>query len=119
VIAAEGDDFAYPRCVGDRHPVGQTGGNATECDDTPPSLALFAAAATPTGVAVAPWDHDLVLVALWNRGEIVAVPARAGDEPHEPVVVVDTIEHPQHLLTDGDRVLVTDHAGGRVLSIGP
>jgi glucose/arabinose dehydrogenase len=119
VIASDGDDFAYPRCVGDRTPVGETGGTDSECDTTPPSLALFPSSATPTGVAVAPWDPSTVLVALWNRGEVVAEPTSPGDVPHEPVVAFAGIEHPQHLLTDGDRVLLTDHDGGRVLALTP
>jgi glucose/arabinose dehydrogenase len=119
VVASAGDDFAYPRCVGDRTPVGETGGVAVECDATPPSLALFPSSATPTGVSVAPWDPGTVLVALWNRGEVVAVPAVPGGAPHEPVVVFDEVEHPQHLLADAERVLLTDHDGGRVLALEP
>lgn len=119
VIAARGDDFGYPRCIGDRQPVDETGGTADECESGPPSLALFQAQATPTGVAIAPWDDATALVALWVRGEIVAVPISPGDGPHDPVVVVDTIARPQHLLVDGDRVLVTDHESGRVLALEP
>ncbi len=116
-IVERGDDFGYPRCIGDRVPVAETGGTADDCETGPPSLALFEAQATPTGVVVAPWDDETALVALWVRGEIVAVPVEPGDEPHEPAVVVDTIERPQHLLVDGDRVLVTDHESGRILAL--
>jgi glucose/arabinose dehydrogenase len=119
VVASGGDDFAYPRCVGDRSPVDETGGTDAECGGTPPSLALFRPSATPTGIAIAPWDRDTVLVALWNRGEVVAVPVSPGDQPHDPVVVYDEIERPQHLLADGERVLLTDHDGGRVLALAP
>ncbi|MCB0968692.1 MAG: hypothetical protein KDB37_17805 [Ilumatobacter sp.] len=119
VIVERGDDFGYPRCIGDRVPVVETGGTADDCDTGPASLALFAAQSTPTGVAVAPWDDGTALVALWVRGEIVAVPTDLADAPHEPTVVVDTIEHPQHLLVDGDRILVTDHASGRILALRP
>ena len=80
---------------------------------------MFDPQATPTGVAIAPWDTDLALVALWVRGEIVAVPVAAGSDPHRPEVVVDTIERPQHLLADGDRILVTDHDAGRILALHP
>ncbi len=116
VIAADGDDFAYPRCVGDRTPVGETGGTAEECDATPGSLALFAPQSTPTGVAVAPWNPDLALVALWVTGEVVAVPIDGGGPA---TVVFDGIERPQHLLADGDRVLVTDHASGEIMALRP
>ena len=119
MIVERGDDFGYPRCIGDRQPVEETGGTTEECDAGPRSLALFEAQATPTGVAVAPWDDGTVLVALWVRGEIVAVPVGPGDQPHDPVVVVDTIEHPQHLLADGDRILITDHGTGRILALQP
>jgi len=119
VIVEQGDDVGYPRCIGDRQPVEETGGTAEECDAGPSSLALFEAQATPTGVAIAPWDAGTALVALWVRGEIVAVPVEPGGQPHDPVVVVDTIERPQHLLTDGDRILVTDHGTGRILSLQP
>jgi hypothetical protein len=119
VIAARGDDFAYPRCVGDRTPVGETGGTETECDATPGSLALFAPQSTPTGVAIAPWDPDLALVALWVTGEVVAVPIEPADAPAAPVVIAREIERPQHLLADGDRILATDHATGRIVAIAP
>ena len=69
-----GDDFGYPRCVGDRRPVVELGAVAATCALTPPTHAIFAAGATPTSVAVAPWDPATLLVALWNRGEVVAVP---------------------------------------------
>ena len=119
MIVERGDDFGYPRCIGDRVAVAETGGTEDECDAGPPSLALFEPQATPTGVVVAPWDDETALVALWVRGEIVSVPVEPGDEPHQPAVVVDTIERPQHLLVDGDRVLVTDHESGRILALEP
>jgi hypothetical protein len=70
-------------------------------------------------VVVAPWDSDTLLVALWNRGEIVAVPTADDGRPHAGEVVVGQIARPQHLLIDGDRVLVSDHATGRILAIAP
>jgi hypothetical protein len=119
LIVAEGDDFGYPRCIGDGEPVLAFEVPAAECAALPGSHALLPKGSTPTGVAIAPWDPDLVLVALWNAGRIVVVPVAAADQPHEPEVVVDAITHPQHLLADGDRVLVTDHTGGRILAIHP
>jgi glucose/arabinose dehydrogenase len=119
VIASSGDDFGYPRCIGDREPVGEFGTEPEECADTPRSHALFEPGSTPTSVAVAPWDDAVVVVALWNTGEVVAVPAEPGSEPYEPEVVVTGIEHPQHLMADGDRLLLTDHTGGRIVAIAP
>lgn len=119
VVARRGDDFGYPRCIGDGVPVAELGATAEDCADTPPSLALFPPGATPTSVVRAPWDPDLLLVTLWNRGQVVALPAAAGPRPHEPVVIVDTLERPQHLLVDGDRVLATDFAAGTIVEIRP
>lgn len=117
VRVTDGDDFGYPRCIGDGAPVLELGADESDCDDTPPSHALFEPRATPTGVAVAPWDDDTLLVALWNRGEVVAVPRRPATIPAPPTLVASGDLTPQHLLADGDRLLVTDFTGGRVLSI--
>jgi len=73
--------------------------------------------ATPTSVAEAPWDDTVLLVALWVERRIVAVP-KAGEE--QPVAYTDFltgIERPQFLLADGDRLLVVDHEGGRILAV--
>lgn len=118
LVAVEpGDDFGWPRCVGDGTPVALYGGTSAGCQASPGSHALFEPGATPTSVAVAPWDPDTLLVALWNRGEVVAVPTDRGDEPVDPSVFLDGIERPQHLLSDGDRLLLTDHAGGRLVAV--
>ena len=117
VLVAEGDDFGYPTCIGDGVPVSELGATADDCAATPPSHALFEPRATPTSVAVAPWDGETLLVALWNDREIVAVPRETADEPHRPDVVVSGDLTPQHLLAVGERLLVTDFAGGRVLAI--
>ena len=117
VIAAEGDDFGFPRCIGDSTPVTEFGATATDCAEAPGSHALLPARSTPTGVAIAPWNPELVLIALWTEGRIVAVPTSPGGSPHASVTVVDGLGNPQHLLVDGDRMLVTDHGGGRVLAL--
>ncbi len=114
-----GDDFGYPRCVGDRVPVTELGADAALCGSTPRSHALFEPGATPTSVAVAPWDPDLLVVALWNRGEVAAVPRWAADTPHVPDVLVAGLDNPQHLVADGDRLLLTEFSGGRLLEIRP
>lgn len=119
MLVEPGMDFAWPRCIGDRRPVAQYGGSDDECAGSPPSLALFEPGATPTSIAVAPWDPDLLVVALWNRGQVVSVSTVDHESagPVEPTVLLSGIEHPQHLLVDGDRLLLSDHDGGRVLSI--
>lgn len=113
-----GDDFGYPRCVGDRVPVAELGADDDTCAGTPRSHALFEPGATPTSVALAPWDDDVLVVALWNRGEIVSVPRAETGRPHRAEVLVAGVGNPQHLVTDGDRLLVSDFSGGRILAIG-
>lgn len=112
-----GDDFGYPRCIGDRVPVDELGADRTSCASTPRSHALFEPGATPTSVAVAPWDPDLLVVALWNRGEVVAVPRGPAGRPHEPEIVLADAGAPQHLIVDGDRLLLSEFTGGRILAI--
>lgn len=119
MLVEPGVDFAWPRCIGDGTPVEQYGGTDAECADAPRSLALFEPGATPTSIAVAPWDPDVLVVALWNRGEVVTVSIAdpAPPEPVDPEVLLTGVEHPQHLLVDGDRLLVVDHDGGRILAV--
>ena len=74
VAVRQGDDFGWPQCVGDRHPVAVYGGTDERCASTPRSRALFSPGATPTSVVVAPWDPSTLLVALWNDGLVVSVP---------------------------------------------
>ncbi len=117
VVASAGDDFGYPRCIGDNEPVQAFDVTEEDCSAAPSSHALLGRRSTPTSVAVAPWDDELVLVALWSGGEVVGVPVEPDVRPHEPDVVVDGIGHPQHLLVDGDRLLVVDHTLGRILVV--
>lgn len=118
MIVAQGSDFGYPRCIGDGVPVAELGATDDTCASTPRSHAVFAPRSTPTSVAIAPWDPHTVLVALWNDGVIVSVPAAAPDsDPHRGVPFITGIEHPQHLLADGTRLLVVDFDGGRVLAV--
>ncbi|MBA3604891.1 MAG: glucose sorbosone dehydrogenase, partial [Acidimicrobiia bacterium] len=118
VAVAPGDDFGWPRCIGDRVPVDFYDGTAETCAGTPRSHALFAPGATPTSIAVAPWDPDMLLVALWNEGRIVSVPRAGGDDgPVEVTDFLTGLAHPQHLVADGDRLLVGDFDGGRILAV--
>ncbi len=119
VIVSTGDDFAFPRCIGDNQPVAELGATAGDCDDAPGSHAVLPPRSTPTGVAIAPWDPDMVLVALWTENRIVAIPAEPGGAPYAPETFTDEVGNAQHLLADGDRLLVVDHAGGRILAVRP
>ncbi|MGI9017839.1 MAG: PQQ-dependent sugar dehydrogenase [Euzebya sp.] len=106
----------WPRCIGNRMPVREFDGTAAECEATVPSRAVFEPGATPTGVAVAPWDPQLILVTQWTQDRIVAV-SLAGVPPATAEVAFDGIPTPQHLLVDGDRVLVSSHTGGQILAL--
>lgn len=117
VSVSPGDDFGWPRCIGDGQPVAFYGGTDELCAATPPSHALFDPGATPTSVAVAPWDGDVLLVALWNEGRVVSVPRTPGDGPLRAETFLTGIVHPQHLLVVGGRLLVTDFDNGRILAV--
>lgn len=111
-----GADHGWPRCVGDNRPVAEFGGTVDTCEGTPPSLAVFAPGATPTSVAVSPFDPDTLLVALWVEGRIVAVDT-ASDDPTAVTDVVTGLQNPQHLVTVGDEVLVSEFGAGRILRL--
>lgn len=116
VAVAPGVDHGWPRCVGDRLPVVEAGADEAECRTGPVSQALFGPGATPTSVAVAPWDDSTLVVALWRDRKVVTVATAPPVEgPHEPVEIVGGDLRPQHLLVDGDRLLVLDFDGGRIL----
>lgn len=117
VRVAAGDDFGYPRCVGDRAPVVELGADDRMCATTPRSHALFEPGATPTSVAVAPWDPEVLVVALWNRGEVVTMPRSDDGRPHPVETLLADAGNPQHLIADGDRLLLSEFSGGRILAI--
>ena len=118
-------DHGWPRCVGDNRVVIEYGGTESDCAAVPRPLALFPAGATPTSVVVPPWDSELLLVALWNEGQVAAVSTDAGrpagNDSGDDVAGYDVVytgaEHPQHLVVDGDRVLLTDHIAGRIIAL--
>jgi len=131
-----GDDFGWPQCIGDRLPVEFYDGTDDRCANTPRSHALFDPGSTPTSVAVAPWNDNVLLVSLWVQSRIVAVPAASGDDtsssapdssgpsgtdddggPVEYTDFITGIERPQFLLADGDRLLVVDYGGGRIVAV--
>ncbi|MEM9562422.1 MAG: glucose sorbosone dehydrogenase [Actinomycetota bacterium] len=121
VAVSPGVDHGWPACIGDRTPVVEFGGDGAICGDGPGSQAVFDPGATPTSVAIAPWDPDLLVVALWLERRIVTVPTDPAGAPHEPIDLLtdDGSEgfRPQHLLADGDRLLVVDFEGERILGL--
>lgn len=121
-LVIPGADFGWPQCAGDREPVVRYGGNVEHCAQTRAPVALFAPGATPTSVAIAPWDENVLLVALWNRGEVVQVKVTpAGDNASGQVSpFLRGLQNPQHLLVwrDGS-LLVDDFASGAIYRIAP
>lgn len=118
VAVTEAADHGWPRCVGDNRAVAEHGGDEAGCADVPGSQAVFPSGSTPTGLAVSPWDPEVLLVALWLAGEVVAV--STADQltlPVAPVVVYSAAGQPQGLTVDGDRVLLVDHARGEVVAL--
>ena len=112
-------DHGWPWCVGDNRTVTDFGGDERACELVPRPQGVFEPGATPTSVAVAPWDPELLVVALWNRGAIVTVPIDAEVVSSEHEGLISGITHPQHLLADGDRLLVVDFDRGLILSFTP
>lgn len=115
-----GDDAGWPQCVENNRPVAEYGGTDERCAASPPSHALLGLGATPTSLVVAPWDDDVFVLTLWLSSRVVTVPRPLPDDgPHQPTDFLEGIESPQHLLVDGDTLLVSDHETGRILQVTP
>jgi glucose/arabinose dehydrogenase len=115
-------DGGWPQCVSGRVPVVNFGGTAARCEQTVASVTVFDVAATPTGIAVAPWDSTRAVVALWVTGEIVEFPigrdgAAPADGPVTATPIISGLANPQHLLADGDRLLATVHGDGSIVAL--
>ena len=117
VAVVEGADHGWPWCVGDNRPVAEFGGTATLCNAAPPSQAVFAPSATPTGLTVSPFADDTLWVALWNERRVVAVAADPSERPAPVGEVLTGLGRPQHLVTIGEAVLLSDFAAGTILRI--
>ncbi len=117
VAVREGADHGWPVCVGDNRPV-EDAGVADPCRGVPRSQAVFGAGATPTGLAVSPWNSSRLLVALWVDAQIVEVDIRAA-APAPAVVITAELDRPQHLVVDGSQLFATDHAAGTIVAIEP
>ena len=127
IVVDEGQHHGWPRCAPidgeDNVPIAEYGGDLA-CGTAPAAHVLFPAGATPTSVVIPPWDPTRLLVALWNRGEVVSVPANPSavatltdDNGLGYEVVYEGAANPQHLVVDGDRVLLTDHISGRIVAL--
>lgn len=119
VAVVPGADHGWPACVGDSRPVAEQGATAATCAAVPRSHAVFAPGATPTGLAVAPWDATQLVVALWVEGRIVSVPIESADRPVAATTLTEDVGRPQHLVADGDRLLATDHERGQIVALMP
>ncbi len=119
VAVARGADHGWPDCVGDNRPVAERGATEATCADVPASHAVFEPGATPTGLAVAPWDPEQLIVALWVQRRIVAIPTDPAGAPVGVTLLTDDVGRPQHLTPDGARLLVTDHERGQIIALQP
>lgn len=118
VAVTNGDDGGWPFCVGNNRPVAEFADLATACAGVRPSHALFDAGATPTSLAIAPWDPDLLVVTLWIPGLVVTVPtSEPADGPWPATTFISGIESPQYLLPNGDELLIFDHETGTVFAV--
>lgn len=112
-LVEAGADYGWPRCYGRRRPAQNNGGTAQGCAETQVPLALFSRGATPSSVAVAPFQENTLFVALWAASQVVQVDTKTG------VVTpfLTNLTLPQHLLADGETLLVSSFASGTVYRI--
>lgn len=115
-LIREGGDYGWPLCEGDRQPATALDVPAGACDGTIPPVATFPPASTPTSVVASPFEGDVLLVALWVTGDIVAVDVGDSEDfPTQPRPFAEGYGNPQHLLDAGDgTLLVTEFSTGTV-----
>lgn len=119
VAVAAGDDLGWPQCAAaGGFPISAYGGTPELCPDER-RVVRFGGGSTPTSITIAPWDPDLLVVALWSLGNVVTVPRPTDSGPSDIEVLYSDFERPQHVLAVGDEVFVADHATGTVVAIGP
>ncbi|MEO0492372.1 MAG: glucose sorbosone dehydrogenase [Actinomycetota bacterium] len=116
VAVVEGADHGWPTCVDDNRPVLESGVDEP-CAGVPNSQTVFGAGSTPTGIAVAPWDPTQLVVALWVEQRLVTVSADPADAGEPSVLLAEGFDRPQHLVADGERLLVTDHETGTIVAV--
>ncbi len=74
---------------------------------------MFDRGATPTSIVESPWQPGELLVALWNAGEVVSVPADGG----AVATLLDSVERPQQLVVDDGRLYLIDFGNGEILEL--
>lgn len=119
VAVTPGSDHGWPSCVGNNRPVAELDADDATCADIPGSQAVFEPGATPTGIAVAPWDRDSLIVALWVDRRVVSISTASAGAPVSTTLLTDDVGRPQHLVADGERLLMTDHERGQVVALTP
>ncbi len=107
-VVEAGAAYGWPKCYGRQLPARNTGGTPEYCGTTLEPLALFDRGATPTSVVASPFTEGQLLVALWARAEVVQVDAETG----EVTPFLSAFPFPQHLLVDGDALLVSSFTEG-------
>ncbi len=122
-LVVEGANFGWPQCYGNQLPARNYGGTEEICAETRPPVVTFPPHSSPTSVVVSPFaaDSDSIelLVALWiGRGVQRVQITESGDNATgvaEPFL--EGLTNPQHLLVDGDSLLVSDFATGIIYRI--
>lgn len=117
VAVVPGEDHGWPKCVGDNRAVTEFGGTAARCAEVPPSQAVFAPSATPTGLTVSPFADDTLWVALWNERRVVAIDADPSVRPSPVTDVLTGLDRPQHLVATSNEVFLSDFGAGTMLRI--
>lgn len=115
-LVREGADYGWPLCEGDRQPAAALDVPDGACDGTLGPVATFPPTSTPTGLVASPFDDDVLLVALWVTGDVVAVDITDPEAgPVEPEPFASGYENPQHLLDASDgTLLLTEFTTGTV-----
>lgn len=112
-LIADGGDYGFPQCFGNREPARNYAGTVARCATTRAPVALFAPHATPTSVAASPWEPNMLFVALWARGEVVQVrlAANHSEAPAKIEPFLAGMANPQHLLVQADGSLLLSEFG--------
>ncbi|WP_420631437.1 PQQ-dependent sugar dehydrogenase [Candidatus Leptofilum sp.] len=120
-LVAPGGDYGWAQCFGNQEPALNRDGTTEICVETEPPVALFPPQATPTSIAVAPWDDSVLLVALWLRGKVTAVQIEVDADGRfvgTTSIFLTGIQNPQHLLPTPDgALLISDYRTGTIYRI--
>ncbi|MCA9921837.1 MAG: PQQ-dependent sugar dehydrogenase, partial [Anaerolineales bacterium] len=119
-LVIPGADYGWPQCFGDQEPALNRDGTPEVCARTQPPAALFNPQSTPTGIAISPWDEDVLLVARWLGQEVtaVAIHMENGRIVGETRPFIVGFGNPQHLLALPDQtLLVSDYREGVIYKV--